>query len=179
MIRIKPGLENTKEIKSVFKYWDLIDSSKYKPTTFDWNGKEFCYISRLGEFIFPSNSDIDVDKLINEETEISLDDWELKKISNEINPKYILNQFRRENYPELVIKSENNNSISGDWIIRNINTGFQIEFSIKENNLEESMVEILICFPEKTTVPYNPIKIMNKSNFIFFILCKKMSLKIL
>ena len=186
MLKVKTKItDSEREFKFVFHSWPLVDNLEYRPCIFEWAGIEFCYNTNLGGFFIPDNVYFDIKGLL-EVIDFDLSDWNLKRVSETPNPKYILNQYLRGGeYPciplDLGILKNNKSDFEGDWILDN-GKDVSIEFTSKTRpspyvDCPDTQLQILICYPEKTEIPYDPVKIINKSNFIYFIICKKLLLK--
>jgi hypothetical protein len=155
----------------------------YKPKIFEINNQEFYYDSLLGGFIFPEDDGLNIDQLIKDilnDDVLDVSDWELKKISNIPNPKYIKNHYTRGDGSSLyVCTPDYPKDLIGDWLLENRDQNVSMEFSVStKNNQYEDGKRIFLAYPEKTEIPYDPEKIINKSNFILFILWMKQLLKI-
>ena len=164
----------------------MMEDIQYRPKIFEINNQEFYYDSSLGGFIFPEDSGLNIDQLIIDilnDVVLDVSDWELKKNSDIPNPKYIKNHYIRGDSGLFYVCTPVDclKGLIGDWLLENKDQGVSMEFSIstKNNRYEDDdKRRIFLAYPEKTKIPYDPEKIINKSNFILFILWKKKLLKL-
>lgn len=177
MIKIKTKFSDSEGFIFYPSCWPLIDNSEYKPRIFEWNDEvEFCYIPEMRGFLVPKSKNLDIDKVLEEKTIYSFD-WDLRKISPNPDPSYILNYYTRGETTYSIIKKEFEDMVRGVWELENKDLGVCIGFSVlpkKEYSEEERRV--FVCYPEKTEIPYDPVRIINKSNFILYFLWKRLSL---
>lgn len=172
MIKIKKKIDKVEQTEVIQSPWKIMENAKYTPQLYELRGDDFCFLSDINCFVIPKRSTITLKDILGE-TEIK--PWELKKLSDTPDNKhYILNQYLRGEPYYININPENVEPITGDWVC--YSEGEEIEFSVLTRE-EFDKYRLLICFPEKTEIPYDPFKIKNKTNFILYHLWKNLQLE--
>jgi hypothetical protein len=91
--------------------------------------------------------------------EVSYSDWEIRKISDQLDKRYILNYLTKFHFIDPVKSYED-----GQWILENKRIGVNYEFSLK--TVSTYFTETYIGIPEKLTFKWDIRKIRTKTRFI-------------
>jgi len=179
MIKLVRKIENLEDPKIITSSWPLMSSlnEDYIPKLFEINGNKFCFISELNSFILPKDTTISIGDILNE-TEIL--PWNLERLSPIPEKNYILNQYLRGDTTHFVtINSKKQEELIGSWRCYN-DEGDSITFSMITTDkfcYSDDEKRLLICYPEKTEIPYDCNKIKIKTTFILFNLWKNLLLE--
>lgn len=114
---------------------------------------QFVYIPDLRRIISYS------DKIYeNIDDSINFSDWEVRKISDQLDERYILNYLHKFPFQNSV------NLENGQWILENKRIGISYEFSLK--SVSTYWAETYIGIPEKLTFKWDIKAIRTKTYFI-------------